>query len=197
MNIPLKLVFATNNLNKFREIKDIAGENIILLSLDDIGFTGEIPEDHATLEANAAQKAFYIYNRYGIDCFSDDTGLEIEALNNEPGVFSARYAGEKCSFEDNVNKVLANLEGINNRNARFRTVVALILNGQLRTFSGEIKGTIAHAKRGGNGFGYDPVFIPSGHDRTFAEMSFEEKNRISHRTIALKNLVNFFRGLGY
>lgn len=197
MKVPLKLVFATNNINKFREIKDVAGENIDLLSLNDIGFSGEIPEDFNTLEENAAQKAFHIYERYNANCFADDTGLEIEALNNEPGVFSARYAGENCTYDDNVNKVLLKLEGIEQRNAKFRTVIALVLEGRLFVFSGEIKGTIATGKRGNNGFGYDPVFIPSGYQKTFAEMSPEEKNFISHRTLALNKLVSFFRERGY
>lgn len=194
---PLKLVFATNNVNKFREIKDIAGENIQLLSLGDIGFSGEIPEDYNSLEENAAQKAFFIYRRFNMNCFADDTGLEIEALNNEPGVFSARYAGENCTYEDNVDKVLLKLKGTDNRQAKFRTVIALALNGRKYLFEGEIKGIITLEKNGTNGFGYDPVFIPHGFEKTFAEMSPEEKNQISHRTLALNKLVEFFRENGY
>jgi len=194
---PLKLVFATNNVNKFREIKDIAGENIQLLSLGDIGFSGEIPEDYNSLEENAAQKAFFIYRRFNMNCFADDTGLEIEALNNEPGVFSARYAGENCTYEDNVDKVLLKLKGTDNRQAKFRTVIALALNGRKYLFEGEIKGIITLEKNGTNGFGYDPVFIPHGFEKTFAELSPEEKNQISHRTLALNKLVEFFRENGY
>jgi len=197
MILPLKLIFATNNLHKFREIREITGKNIHLLSLKDIGFSEDIPEDFDSLEENAAQKAFYIYSRFHIDCFSDDTGLEIEALNNEPGVFSARYAGEQCSFEDNIKKVLSNLEGIENRKARFRTVIALVMQGNLTLFSGGINGTITQEKRGNQGFGYDPVFVPDGFEKTFAEMSPAEKNSISHRTVAIDKLVKYLREKGY
>lgn len=197
INKPLQLVFATNNRNKFREIKDIAGKNIQLLGLGDIGFSGEIPEDYDSLEKNAAQKALFIYRRFNLNCFADDTGLEIEALNNEPGVFSARYAGENCTYEDNVDKVLLKLKGISNRHAKFRTVIALVLNGRKYIFAGEIKGIITLERYGSNGFGYDPIFMPDGFEKTFAEMSPKEKNQISHRTLALNKLVEFFSEKGY
>jgi XTP/dITP diphosphohydrolase len=186
-----KLVFATNNRHKLEEIRHLAGKHIRLLSLSDIGFTGDIPEEADTIEGNAAQKAWFIYERYGINCFADDTGLEIEALHGEPGVYSARYAGENCSFEDNMNKVLASMKGIENRKARFRTVIALIENGKLTTFQGEIKGIITPEKHGVQGFGYDPVFLPEGFDRTFAEMELGEKNRISHRALAVQKLIDY------
>jgi len=184
------LVFATNNKHKLEEIRHLAGSHIQLLSLSDLGYTGDIPEEKETIEGNAAQKAWFIYNRFGIDCFADDTGLEIDALNGEPGVYSARYAGENCSFEDNINKVLAAMQGIENRKARFRTVIALIENGELTTFQGEIKGIICREKQGLQGFGYDPVFMPDGYDRTFAEMELAEKNCISHRALAVQKLID-------
>jgi len=186
-----QFVFATNNKHKLEEISGILGDKIKLLSLADIGCFDEIPEDHETLEENAEQKAFYIFNKYHLDCFADDTGLEIDALHGEPGVYSARYAGENCSFEDNMKKVLAAMEGIVNRKARFRTVIALIENGKLTTFQGEIQGVITHEKHGLLGFGYDPVFLPDGFDRTFAEMELAEKNRISHRAIAVHKLISY------
>jgi XTP/dITP diphosphohydrolase len=185
------LVFATNNMHKLEEIRDVAGPHIHLLSLSDLGFTGDIPEEKDTIEGNAAQKAWFIYDRYGINCFADDTGLEIEALHGAPGVYSARYAGENCSFEDNMNKVLDAMKGIKNRNARFRTVIALVENGKLTNFQGEIRGVITHEKKGIHGFGYDPVFLPEGFDRTFAEMSLTEKNRISHRYLAIQKLIDY------
>jgi XTP/dITP diphosphohydrolase len=187
------LVFATNNRHKLEEIRHLAGTNIQLLSLSDLGFDGEIPEEADTIEGNAAQKAWYIFDKYAMNCFADDTGLEIEALDGEPGVYSARYAGENCSFEDNLNKVLAAMEGKNMRKARFRTVIALIENGILTTFQGEITGIITREKRGSGGFGYDPVFLPDGFDRTFAEMDLAEKNRISHRAIAVHKLIDHFK----
>lgn len=185
-----KLVFATNNRHKLEEISHLAGPHIHLLSLSDLGFTGDIPEEKETIEGNAAQKAWFIYDRYGINCFADDTGLEIEALNGEPGVYSARYAGENCTFEDNINKVLAAMKGTDNRKARFRTVIALIENRKLVTFLGEIKGFITRQKQGLLGFGYDPVFMPAGYVKTFAEMELAEKNRISHRAIAVQKLID-------
>jgi XTP/dITP diphosphohydrolase len=197
MKVPLKLIFATNNLHKFTEIKEIAGEKIIVLSLRDIGFSDDIPEDYTTIEENAAQKAFYIYERYHTDCFADDTGLEIHALNNEPGVYSARYAGEQCSFQDNINKVLGKLKNVTDRRARFRTVIALVMEGKLTLFTGEIAGRITLERRGNQGFGYDPVFVPDGHIKTFAEMEAAEKNGISHRNIAINKLVKFLKQKGY
>jgi XTP/dITP diphosphohydrolase len=186
-----KLVFATNNKHKLQEIRHAAGTHIHLLSLSDLGFTGDIPEEKDTIEGNAAQKAWFIYDKYRINCFADDTGLEINALHGEPGVYSARYAGENCSFEDNMNKVLAAMEGIEDRKARFRTVIALIENGKLTTFQGEIRGVITREKQGLQGFGYDPVFLPDGFDRTFAEMDLTEKNRISHRALAVQKLIDY------
>jgi XTP/dITP diphosphohydrolase len=185
----INLVFATGNEHKVREIQEVIGTGIRLMNLSDLGFTGEIPEDQNTIEENAAQKAWFIYNKYHIGCFADDTGLEIEALQGEPGVYSARYAGIHCTFEDNMNKVLAALAGIENRKARFRTVIALVENGRLSTFQGEIKGSITREKRGRQGFGYDPIFIPDGFIHTFAEMAPGEKNRISHRALAIQKLV--------
>ena len=193
----MKLVFATNNTYKFQEVLKIAGGKIDLINLSDLGFTGKIPEDHHSLEENAAQKAFFIYQKYGMNCFSDDTGLEIEALNNEPGVFSARYAGKECEFEDNIRKVLRNLEGKKNRKARFRTVIALVETGKLMLFEGIIKGVITKNFRGNAGFGYDPVFKPDGYDKTFAEMKPDEKNMISHRKIAMHKLVHYLIEIGH
>ncbi len=188
-----RLVFATNNKHKFDEIRQVIGNNMDLLSLDDLGFSEEIPEEKDTLEGNAAQKAMYIYNRFRMDCFADDTGLEIEALQGEPGVYSARYAGPSCSFEDNMNLVLQRMKGKVNRKARFRTVIALVENGILSVYNGEIKGIIISEKRGDKGFGYDPIFIPDGYHSTFAEMTLEEKNRISHRTKAIEAFALHFR----
>lgn len=188
-----RLVFATNNKHKFDEIRQVIGNSIDLLSLSDVDFSEEIPEDQDTLEGNAAQKAMHIFNRFGLDCFADDTGLEIEALNGEPGVYSARYAGPSGSFEENMNLVLQRMKGINNRKARFRTVIALVENGNLSFYKGEIQGIITLEKRGEKGFGYDPIFIPDGFDTTFAQMTLEEKNRISHRAIAIEAFARYFR----
>jgi XTP/dITP diphosphohydrolase len=186
-----KLVFATNNKHKLEEIRNLATLHIQLLSLQELGFSGDIPEEQDTLEGNASQKAWFIYDRYGINCFADDTGLEIDALHGEPGVFSARYAGENCSFEDNMKKVLVALEGVENRKARFRTVIALVEDAKLTTFQGEITGVITRAKQGLRGFGYDAVFLPDGFNRTFAEMDLSEKNRISHRALAVQKLIDY------
>lgn len=190
----IKLVFATNNMHKFNEIEKVIGSTVLLMNLKSIGFQGDIPEDKDTLEDNAAQKAYFIYDKCGINCFSDDTGLEIEALQGEPGVYSARYAGLNCSFEDNMNKVLERMKGKTNRSARFRTVIALVEQGKLTIFDGEIRGHITEEKRGSLGFGYDPIFIPQGYTITFAEMSPEEKNRISHRALAIRKLAGYFTG---
>jgi len=186
-----RLIFVTNNKHKFEEISHVIGEMVELQSLADIGFEGELPEEQGTLEGNAAQKAFLIYDRYGVNCFADDTGLEIEALLGEPGVHSARYAGINCSFEDNVNKVLLKMAGKVNRGARFRTVIALIENGNLRFFQGEVRGMIITEKRGSKGFGYDPIFRPVGYQQTFAEMSLDDKNLISHRAMAVNTLLAY------
>lgn len=180
------LIVATNNPHKLIEIQSIIGGNILLKTLADIGFKGEIPEDFETLEENAAQKARFIYNRFGENCFADDTGLEIDALNGAPGVYSARFAGKLCNYEDNINLVLQKLSDINNRKAKFRTVIALAIQGKVTLFEGIIHGRITHERRGTLGFGYDPIFIPDGYSLTFAEMSAEEKNKISHRAKALE-----------
>jgi XTP/dITP diphosphohydrolase len=191
----MKLVIATNNIHKINEIRHLLNEKIELLSLSDIGCQIQIPETEKTIEGNAAQKAFFIYDRYMINCFADDTGLEIEALHGEPGVFSARYAGDNCSYEDNITKVLTAMHEMKNRSARFKTVIALIINGKLQTFEGIVEGIIRNERKGSNGFGYDPIFQPAGLDRTFAEISLEEKNRISHRAIALQKLVDYLKDI--
>jgi XTP/dITP diphosphohydrolase len=189
------LIFATNNLYKLEEIRKIFIGRIEIFGLGDIGYSGNIPEDQETLEGNAAQKALFIYTIFGKDCFADDTGLEIESLNGEPGVYSARYAGENCSFEDNMNKVLKRMQGKNNRRARFRTVISLVEKGGLRNFEGTIYGNITTEKHGTRGFGYDPVFVPEGYDRTFAEMTLDEKNSISHRARAVEEFSSYLTGI--
>ena len=185
-----QLVFATGNLNKLREAQEII-TNHKILSLKDINCLEEIPETHATIKDNAIEKAWYLWEKYKVNCFSDDTGLEVEALGGEPGVYSARYAGEGKNSEDNMNKLLKNLEGIENRKARFFTVVALVLNGKVHCFEGIVNGVITKEKHGKNGFGYDPVFMPEGYDKTLAEISAEEKNKISHRGAALRKMGQF------
>ena len=187
----MKLVFATNNQHKLEEVSAILGNSIELLSLKDINCDTDIPETADTLEGNALLKAQYIYNNFGINCFADDTGLEIEALNNEPGVYSARYAGENKNPEANMLKVLDNLREKENRKARFRTVIALILNGKEYLFEGIVNGTIINEKRGESGFGYDPIFVPDTYSQTFAEMGNDIKNQISHRAEAVKKLTAF------
>ena len=187
----MELLFATNNQHKIQEIQNILDQKLKIIGLKDIGFHDEIPEDQDTLEGNALQKANFIYESYKINCFADDTGLEVEALNNEPGIFSARYAGEQKSSDDNIEKLLVELKGIENRKAQFRTVVSLIINGQDYFFEGIVKGKIIHQKKGTSGFGYDPIFVPDGYVKTFAEMSLEEKNKISHRARAINKLVEF------
>ncbi len=187
----MKLVFVTNNVNKIKEIQHAIGNQIDLQTLSNIGFAGDIPEMAKTIEGNAVQKALFIYNRYKTDCFADDTGLEIEALNGRPGVLSARYAGDDCSFEDNIIKVLKEMQNISNRKARFKTIIALVHEGRLKIFEGIIEGEILNEKRGIEGFGYDPIFKPAGLDCSFAEMSLAEKNRISHRAIAVSKLKDY------
>jgi XTP/dITP diphosphohydrolase len=189
----MELVFATNNKHKLEELQAIFGKQYKLLSLKDINCIDEIPEDQATLEGNASQKAFYIFNKYGYNCFADDTGLEIEALNNEPGVYSARYAGEERSAEANIKKVLENLAKINNRKARFRTVISLLIDGTEKQFEGIVNGEILTEKKGASGFGYDPIFQPEGFTTSFAEMGLSEKNKISHRGRAVQKLVQYFK----
>jgi len=187
----MKLVIATNNIHKINEIRNLLNEKIELLSLGDIGCRVELPETEMTLEGNAVQKALYIYEHFNVNCFADDTGLEIDVLKGEPGVFSARYAGENCTYEDNIRKVLTAMQEKKNRSARFKTVIALVINGKIETFEGIVEGMIRDQKLGNNGFGYDPIFQPAGLEKTFAEISLEEKNRISHRAIALQKLVKY------
>ena len=188
-----KLVFATNNAHKLEEVAAILGDQVELLSLNDISCQTDIPETADTLEGNALLKAQYIYNNFGINCFADDTGLEIEALNNEPGVYSARYAGENKNPEANMLKVLDNLREKENRKARFRTVIALILNGKEYLFEGIINGKITNSKQGSAGFGYDPIFMPEGYNETFAELGNNIKNKISHRALAINKLSDFLK----
>lgn len=187
----MKLVFATNNLHKLEEVRKITDNNIEIVSLADINCHDDIPETADTLEGNALQKARYIKEKYGHDCFADDTGLEVEALNNAPGVYSARYAGSEHDAEANMKKLLHEMNNKTNRKARFRTVIALILNEKEYLFEGEIKGSISTEKKGINGFGYDPVFIPENYTQSFAEMGNEIKNSISHRAEAVKKLSVF------
>jgi len=187
----MKIVFATNNENKIKEIQSMLPDNVTIVSLESIGCFEEIPETAETIEGNAIMKANYITEKYGYDCFADDTGLEIEALNNEPGVYSARYAGEQRSAEDNMNKVLHLLKDKNNRNAQFKTVICLNLKGEQYLFTGIAKGNITIEKKGEGGFGYDPIFQPENYKETFAELSLETKNKISHRGIATQSLLTF------
>ena len=186
----MRLVFATNNKHKLQEVRDIVGDRVEVLSLADINCYDDIPETADTLQGNALIKARHIYEKYGLDCFADDTGLEVEALDGAPGVYSARYAGEECNSEANMRKLLENLTGKTNRNAQFRTVIALIVKGEEMLFNGIVKGTIATEKKGDSGFGYDPVFIPEGHSESFAQMSSEMKNSMSHRFRATQQLGN-------
>ena len=187
----MKLVFATHNQNKLLEVRKLLTNEIDLLGLSDIECTEDIPETSDTIEGNAAQKALYVSKKYNINCFADDTGLEVEVLNGEPGVFSARYAGNQKNSEDNMNKLLENLNDKINRNARFKTVIALSLNGKTTLFEGVVNGVIIHEKRGNQGFGYDPIFIPDGYKQTFAELSLSDKNKISHRGKAMKLLIEY------
>ena len=191
----MQLVFATNNLNKLKEVQLALPENIKLLSLSDIGCFEDIPETQDTIEGNAIQKAEYIKTHYGYDCFADDTGLEVEALNGAPGVYSARYAGEQRNSEDNMNKLLYELENSNNRSAQFKTVIALHLNNRLEVFEGICNGEIIKEKQGDSGFGYDPIFQPLGFNQTFAEMGLALKNKISHRGKAVMTLVKYLHNL--
>lgn len=189
----IKLVFATNNKNKIKEIKQLLNNSLELLSLEDVGCLEDIPETADTIEGNAVQKAQYVYEKYGYNCFADDTGLEIDALNGEPGVYSARYAGEQKNAEDNMMKVLTKLEGLENRSAQFKTVIALIVDGKVTCFEGIVKGEITTERSGNEGFGYDPIFKPKGYDVSYAEMNLELKNEISHRAIATKKLIQFLK----
>lgn len=186
-----KLCFATNNPHKLQEIQAILGDSFELLSLKDINCTEELPETGSTIEANSLEKAQYVYDHYQVDCFADDSGLEVDALNGEPGVDSAHYAGPQRSHADNINLLLQNLGNQTNRNARFKTVITLVQNGEVHQFEGTIDGKILTSKKGMEGFGYDPVFMPEGFDRTFAEMSLDEKGQISHRARAFQKLITF------
>lgn len=189
-----KLVFATNNAHKLEEVAAILGDQVELLSLNDIGCQTDIPETAETLEGNALLKSSYIYKNYHLDCFADDTGLEVEALNGAPGVYSARYAGgEGHDAQANMLKLLHELDGKENRKAQFRTAISLILDGKEYLFEGVIKGKIIKEKRGDSGFGYDPVFMPEGYDRTFAELGNDIKNQISHRALAVQKLCEFLQ----
>ena len=190
----MKIVFATNNQHKLSEIRSILGDAIEVLSLKDIGCDVDIPETGKTIEENALQKAQYIYDHYHMDCFADDTGLEVDALGGAPGVYSARYAGgEGHDSEANMAKLLHELGDNSNRKARFRTVIALIIDGKVNTFEGIVKGEIIRERRGGEGFGYDPIFQPEGYDKTFAELGMDVKNHISHRARAVHKLAEFLR----
>lgn len=187
-----QIVFATNNPNKLAEIRNMLGDQIDVLGLADIDCREELPETSDTLEGNALQKARYVKANYGYDCFADDTGLEIDALEGRPGVYSARYAGPDCKAEDNMDKVLGELEGVGERNARFRTVIALIRGEEDHLFEGQVEGRILSERQGEKGFGYDPIFQPQGDSRSFAEFTMEEKNAISHRGRAVRKFIAFF-----
>lgn len=187
----MKLYFATNNIYKLKEVQEVVGDSFQIESMRSLGINEDIPEDQLTLQGNALQKARFLYDRTGESCFADDTGLEVDALNGAPGVYSARYAGEAKNSLDNMALLLKNMSGIQNRKARFRTVIALILDGKEYLFEGVVKGTIAEEPRGTAGFGYDPLFVPDGYSTTFAEMDSEAKNAISHRGRAVEKLAAF------
>jgi XTP/dITP diphosphohydrolase len=189
----MKIVFASNNKNKIHEIQSMLPENIQIVSLESIGCFEEIPETAATIDGNAILKANYITQNYGLDCFADDTGLEVDSLNGQPGVYSARYAGEQKNADDNMNRLLEELSNKSNRNAQFKTVIAVNLKGNQYLFTGIASGEITLEKKGTGGFGYDPIFKPSGYENTFAELSLEVKNEISHRGKATKLLIEFLQ----
>ncbi len=189
----MKIVFATNNPNKLAEVKALLPAGIEILSLQDINCKEELPENSDTLEDNAAQKAFYVYDNYGYNCFSDDTGLEIQALDERPGVYSARYAGPDCKAEDNMQKVLAEMKNEDNRDASFRTIISLVIEGKEFQFEGEVEGQIIPEKWGDEGFGYDPIFLPDGYEKSFAQMDMQQKGEISHRGLAVKQLMDFLK----
>lgn len=188
-----KIVIATNNEHKFKEISPLISEHFELLKLSDINCFEDIPEDQDTIEGNASQKARYIFEKFGFDCFADDTGLEVETLDNEPGVYSARYAGPQRDSNDNIDLLLRKLEGKENRKARFKTIISLFLDSKEYLFEGIVNGRIIENKTGTEGFGYDPVFVPDGYNETFAQMKLEEKNKISHRARATMKLVEFLK----
>ena len=186
-----RLVFATHNANKLKEVRELLSSSFEILSLDDIGFNDDIIEDKPTIIENSIKKAELIKIKTGYDCFADDTGLEVEALYGRPGVCSARYAGEHATAEENMHKLLSEMEGQKNRNVCFRTVISLILNGKEYSFEGKVKGEILYQKTGSDGFGYDPIFKPTGFDQSFAQMTMKQKNEISHRGVAVKKLIHF------
>lgn len=187
----INLIFATSNQNKVLEIQKILPKKFNIKSLKDLNYFEDVPENETTIEGNAIFKAKYIYKKFNINVFADDTGLEVEALNGEPGVYSARYAGTTRNSEKNIKKLLKNLKNIKNRNARFKTVIALIIDNKLHIFSGIVQGYILDSPKGNNGFGYDPVFCPNGFNKSFAELTLKEKNLISHRSLAMKKLIDF------
>lgn len=189
----MKLIFATHNSNKAIEIQKLLPEEFQVLTLNDIDFHEEIPENEPTIEGNSVFKAQFIFNLFNLNCFADDTGLEIESLDGRPGVHSARYAGENKNSDANIERVIEELSGIENRNARFKTVITLIINGEQYRFEGIVNGRIIDEKRGTNGFGYDPIFIPENENKTFAEMDLREKNKYSHRARALEKMISFLR----
>jgi len=192
MKIKMELVFATNNQHKIEEIQSLLGNDFVVKGLKDIGCDVDIPETANTFEGNALQKAQFVYEHYKVPCFSDDTGLEIEALNGEPGVYSARYAGEEKNSEKNMQKVLEKLQGVTNRQAQFRTVIAYVDGKNNYFFEGIVRGTILDHKRGDKGFGYDPIFVPEGRTETFAELDMAVKNSMSHRGRAMEKFIAFF-----
>ena len=191
-----KLVFATNNSHKIKEVSALLMDNFQLLTLNDIDCEEELPETGSTIKANALQKALYVSEKFGVDCFADDSGLEVDALNGEPGVYSARYAGTKASAQQNNDRLLKELQGESDRAAQFRTIIALIINNEQFFFEGIVRGKIIESPRGEKGFGYDPLFVPHNYDLTFAEMPAEQKNKISHRGIAIKKLVDKLNEIG-
>ena len=191
----MQLIFATHNKNKVIEVKSLINQTINLLNLSDINFTDDIEETATTLEGNALLKAQTIFKKTNFNCFADDSGLLVDALNGEPGVYSARYAGEHKSEEDNMMKLLNNMHGIDNRKAQFKTVLALIINGNEHLFEGTMHGTITYEKMGLNGFGYDPIFMPQGYSQTFAELTLEQKSKISHRALALNKMIKFINSI--
>lgn len=195
LTMPRQLVFATNNRHKLEEVAAKIGDSIHLLTLNDIGCTEDIEETGTTFKQNASIKSHHIFNNYHLDCFGDDSGLEIDALNGEPGIYSARYAGEHGNHAANITKVLQNMQGQANRKARFRTLISLIWQGEEHFFEGTVEGSIRHELSGTAGFGYDPIFQPDGYDITFAEMSMDEKNLISHRAKAMDGLIGFLMTL--
>ncbi len=188
-----EIVFATHNQNKCNEINAMVGDKFEIQTLDNVGITEEIPEDGDTFMANALIKAKYVYDKLNCDCFADDSGLMVDALDDEPGIYSARYAGEPCDMKQNIEKLHKKLEGIKNRKAKFHTSIALIIDGEVKYFDGEVYGVIIDEPRGDNGFGYDPIFVPDGYDKTFAELEPEIKNAISHRAVAVKKLTNYLK----